>query len=221
MTRVIVVDDDFRVAAVHCGFVSRLPGFTVVGEAHSGRHALALAAELKPDLMLLDIYLPDVSGIDVLQQVRNSKIDVIAVTAARDTDTLRTAMRHGVVHYLIKPFTFEAFREKMTSYASWADALDRSAIVGQDDVDRLVGNLRTAPAERELPKGLSETTLETVRTIVETASEPMTAVDVADRSGVSRVTARRYLDYLVRADVLGVRPVYGRSGRPVHEYVKR
>lgn len=221
MTGVLVVDDDFKVASIHRSFVDRLAGFEVVGEAHSGRLALSLAAELRPDLILLDIYLPDMSGLDVLQQLQGRNIDVITITAARDVDTLRTALRLGVVHYLVKPFTFQTFREKLTSYATWAEALDRTAIVGQTDVDRLVGVLRAPPTERELPKGLSASTLRAVRRVVEAADNPLTSVEVAERCGVSRVTARRYLEHLVRLDLVNVRPVYGKSGRPVHEYTTR
>ncbi|HWL41845.1 MAG TPA: response regulator [Ilumatobacter sp.] len=221
MTRVLVVDDDFKVASIHRGFVERLPGFDVVGEAHSGRHALTLAAELQPDLMLLDIYLPDMSGLEVLQHVQGHHIDVIAITAARDVDTLRTALRLGVVHYLVKPFTFQTFRAKLASYAAWAEALDRTAIVGQTDVDRLVGVLRTPATDRQLPKGLSASTLRAVRDVIESTAEPLTSVEVAERCGVSRVTARRYLEHLVRLDLIEMRPVYGRSGRPAHEYARQ
>ncbi len=99
MKRVLVVDDDFMVASIHRQYVERVGGFVVVGEAHSGAQALELVAELKPDLLLLDIYLPDMSGLDVMRQVRaDSAVDVVAITAARDVETLRAAMRYGAIH---------------------------------------------------------------------------------------------------------------------------
>ena len=218
MIRVLVVDDDFKVASIHRDFVERIDGFEVAGEAHSGRHALAMIGELQPDLVLLDIYLPDMSGIDVMRELQGSDVDVIAITAARDVATLRSAMRLGALHYLVKPFTFQTLRDKLTSYASWAAALDRAAIIDQPDVDRLVGVLRSTPADRELPKGLSEATMRLVQTTVMEATGPLTAEEVAQRSGISRVTARRYLEHLSRIDLLLVQPVYGRNGRPQHTY---
>src|SRR6202049_1271002 len=121
MIRTLIVDDDFRVAALHRAYVEKVPGFTVVGEAGTGADALRLIAQVKPDLVLLDIYLPDISGLDVMRTIRESgasRVDVIAITAARDVESLRAAMHGGVVHYLIKPFRFAALEEKLRSYAA-------------------------------------------------------------------------------------------------------
>jgi response regulator of citrate/malate metabolism len=217
--RVLVVDDDFKVASIHRQYVERVDGFTVVGEAHTGRRALELVAELDPDLVLLDIYLPDLSGLDVMQRLQTEgDVDVIAITAARDVATLRAAMRYGALHYLVKPFTFPALREKLASYASWASELEQTTITGQAEVDRLIGALRSDPPDRGLPKGLSETTMDLIATVVRTAPGELTAVDVAEAAGVSRVTARRYLDHLRRQHQVQMRSRYGEAGRPVHLY---
>ncbi|HEV2477936.1 MAG TPA: response regulator, partial [Candidatus Dormibacteraeota bacterium] len=119
MIRTLVVDDDYRVADLHSTYTERVAGFTVAGRAHSGQGALDAVDKLRPDLVLLDVYLPDMSGLEVLQHLREDDhppVDVIAITAARDVDSLRSAMRGGVVHYLIKPFLFQAFEEKLLSY---------------------------------------------------------------------------------------------------------
>src|ERR1700694_6069232 len=107
MIRTLVVDDDYRVADLHCAYVERVNGFEVAGRAHTGVEALLSVDQLRPDLVLLDIYLPDMSGLEVLQRLREDDhppVDVISITAAREVDSLREAMRGGVVHYLIKPF---------------------------------------------------------------------------------------------------------------------
>jgi response regulator of citrate/malate metabolism len=222
MIGVLVVDDDFMVASIHRQFVERVPGFRVVGEAHSGSEAVQLVETLRPDLVLLDLYLPNMSGLDVLRQLRaTTNVDVVAVTAARDADTLRAAMQCGVVHYLVKPFTFPMLRDKLESYSSWAHALRTATISGQAEVDRLVSVLHRDAPSRALPKGLSETTMQLVESVVANAGDEITAVDVAQLVGVSRVTARRYLDHLHQSGVVTMRLQYGSSGRPLHLYSTR
>ncbi len=220
MIRTLVVEDDFRVADVHRGFVERLDGFAVVGVAHTAAEALALADSLRPDLVLLDVYLPDRSGLDVLRELRDPgrpPVDVIAITAAKDVETLRAALQGGVVHYLVKPFQFNAFREKLESYAVLHARLAMQGEVEQRDVDRIVGLLRTDPTAT-LPKGLSHATLELVATSVRDAGAALSASEVAERTGVSRVTSRRYLEHLARGGLVEIALRYGSSGRPEHRY---
>jgi response regulator of citrate/malate metabolism len=220
MIRTLVVDDDFRVADVHCAYVDRVPGFQVVGRAHTGAAALEKVEQLEPDLVLLDIYLPDISGLDVLQRLREDDIapvDVIAITAARDVESLRSAMRGGVVHYLIKPFLFPTFEEKLLSYAAARERMTRLDRAEQGDVDRIFGTLRTARTEA-LPKGLSDATLELIIQALGRSQSGLPAAVVAEEAGVSRVTARRYLDHLCQLGRAELTMRYGGPGRPEHRY---
>ena len=220
MIRTLVVDDDYRVADLHCAYVERVPGFQLAGRAHAGEAALAEVDQLQPDLLLLDIYLPDMSGLEVLRRLREDEhpaIDVIAITAARDVDSLRTAMRGGVVHYLIKPFLFPTFEEKLLSYAAARERMTRIAHAEQGDVDRIFGALRTARTQA-LPKGLSDSTLELIVQALARSRSGLPAAVVADETGVSRVTARRYLDHLCRLGRVELTMRYGTPGRPEHRY---
>ncbi|HXH89735.1 MAG TPA: response regulator, partial [Gaiellaceae bacterium] len=161
MIKTLVVDDDFMSASIHRTYVDKIAGFEAVGEAHSGAEALELVGRLQPDLVLLDIYLPDMSGLDVLRRLRQNEdeaVDVIAVTAAKDVKTLRAAMQGGVVHYIVKPFLFETFRERLERYAALKQRLDRLREASQGDVDHLFSLLRVEGRER-LPKGISAPTL--------------------------------------------------------------
>jgi response regulator of citrate/malate metabolism len=163
--RTVIVDDDFRVAALHKAYTERVPGFSVVGEARTGEDALALVDRVKPDLVLLDIYLPDMSGLDVLRALREEgrpDLDFIAITAARDVQTLRSAITGGVVHYLVKPFRFAALEEKLQSFAAARKRLSGLREADQAEVDRIFSLLRSAGPDTTLPKGLSLTTLEVV-----------------------------------------------------------
>lgn len=219
--RTLIVEDDFRVAAIHRGFIERLPSFTVVGVAHTAQDALARAESDPPDLVLLDIYLPDRSGLEVLRELHSSgrpPVDVIAITAANDVDTLRSALQGGVVHYLVKPFQFNAFREKLESYAALRSRLGRTRQVDQDEIDEVLATLRVGSSSPALPKGLSPTTFALVARTLRDTEDDLSAEQVAERTGVSRVTSRRYLDRLARSGLVAVAMRYGKTGRPEHRY---
>jgi len=219
--RTLIVDDDFRVAEIHRGFIERLPSFSVVGIAHTARDALARAEEDRPDLVLLDIYLPDRSGLEVLRELHSTgrpSVDVIAITAANDVETLRSALQGGVVHYLVKPFQFNAFREKLESYAALRSRLGQVREVDQDEIDEVFATLRAGSSAPALPKGLSPATFALVARTLRGIEDDLSAEDVALRTGVSRVTSRRYLDRLARSGLVDVTMRYGRTGRPEHRY---
>jgi two-component system CitB family response regulator len=218
--RTLVIEDDFRVAELHEAYVGRVAGFTVVGSAPTGADALEKVDRLRPDLALLDFYLPDMSGLEVLRRLREEDhpaVDVIAITAARDVDSLRGAIRGGVVHYLIKPFRFSAFEEKLASYASARARLARLGEADQGDVDRIFGTLRSSRGG-SLPKGLSDSTLDLVVAALRDSRSGLPATAVAEAAGVSRVTARRYLDHLCRLGTAELTLRYGGPGRPEHRY---
>jgi response regulator of citrate/malate metabolism len=218
--RTLVVEDDALVAEVHASYVERVPGFTVAGVAHRATEALELLAERPVDLVLLDFHLPDVKGLDMLRVLHArtaAPVDVIAVTAARDPESIRQAIAHGVSQYLVKPFAFATFADKLERYARYRAEVEHAAEPDQAEVDAMLGTLR-APTPRTLPKGLNATTLESVRDAVRETGEPLTASEVAGRCGLSRVTARRYLEHLAVEGVVTLSMRYGGTGRPEHLY---
>ena len=220
MIGVLVVDDDFMVARVHRGYVEKVPGFRVLGEAHTGADALRSVQAQRPDLVLLDIYLPDRSGLDVLRELRASAEvapDVIVVTAARDVDTVRAAMHGGVANYLVKPFAFATFADRLQRYAEGRRNLSGSGELQQSDVDRAFELVRRS-ASPPLPKGLSATTCALVVTALREAEGDLSAGETAERVGISRVSARRYLEHLSTTGQVTQRPRYGSAGRPEHRY---
>ncbi|ONI82365.1 two-component system response regulator [Saccharothrix sp. ALI-22-I] len=219
MIRVLVVDDDFMVAKVHSGYVARTPGFEVVGVAHNGADAVRLVRELRPDLVLLDVYLPDVDGLGVLRELRGlaDDVDVIVITAATDVETVRSAMRGGVLHYLIKPFEYAALRDQLAHFAALDRRLDQLASAGQADVDQVFGaRPRSVPV---LPKGLSTQTADLVERVLRNRPAGMSASECAEATELARVSARRYLEHFVSTGKAEVRLKYGGTGRPERLYV--
>ncbi|MFI6499202.1 response regulator [Nonomuraea typhae] len=212
MIRVLVVDDDFMVARIHSGYVARVPGFEVVAVAHTGHDALSVVRHLRPDLVLLDIYLPDLSGLEVLKELHD--VDVLMISAARDLPTVREAMRSGAVNYLIKPFTAAALSDRLQQYATARRRLTAlGPEVGQDEVDRMFGAVKTP-----LPKGLSSATCDLVAETLRAAGGDLSAAEAAQLAGLSRVSARRYLEHLCVVGKAELRPRYGTAGRPEHRY---
>ncbi|MBS2937365.1 response regulator [Nocardioides sp. J2M5] len=214
---VLVVDDDFMVARIHTQFVDRTPGFRVVGVSSTGQAALDDVARLRPDLVLLDVHLPDITGIDVLRRLRASGDDVgvLVVTAAREADTVRAAAAGGAAHYLVKPFDYDDLRVRLESFRAAHVAL-ASGAPRQDDIDAVFGAATSAPTAA-LPKGLSPETADAVETALAERGE-LSATECAEAVGISRVSARRYLEHFVARGNVTVRLQYGGAGRPERRY---
>ena len=220
MIRTVVVEDDFRVARIHTAYVEKVDGFEVVGEAHTAAAATEVVDTLRPDLLLLDLYLPDEHGLDLVAKLRHGDhppVDVIVITAARDLDSVRSALQHGALHYILKPFTFDSFRDKLASYATMRSRLGDAGEADQSQVDRVFGALRTEPVI-PTPKGRSPLTLGRVEKVLAGSVEGVTALGVAESTGMSRATAQRYLSYLESTGRVSVHLRYGSTGRPEHIY---
>jgi response regulator of citrate/malate metabolism len=219
MIRVLVVDDDYHVAHVHALSVAAIDGFAVVGEAHSGAAALELVASTAPNLLLLDMYLPDCSGLDVVRRISATSAqipDFLLVTAARDIESVRTAMQLGAFYYLVKPFTLAALREQLQAYSTWVHRLTAASEANQQDVDDLY-SLRGSRSRAVTTRPL-EPTMAKVLQIVTSAATPLSAADVAKALGASRPTAQRCLAELARNQLLELDLAYGTTGRPQHRY---
>jgi response regulator of citrate/malate metabolism len=228
--RVLVVEDEAIAAAAHAAYVGRLAGFELAGTAPDGQSALRLLSEFAAagnpvELVLLDMNLPDLHGLDIARRMRASGIlaDIVAITAVRELAIVRSAVAIGVVQYLIKPFTYATFADKLESYRQFRQQLagqpggSGKAGASQTDVDQAFASLR-APSELPLPKGLSVSTLASVQEFMKEQQGAVSATEVMDALGMSRVTARRYLEYLADAGTVSRTARYGTPGRPENEY---
>jgi response regulator of citrate/malate metabolism len=217
--RVLVVEDEPVAAEAHRTYVDGTPGFVTAAVAGTGAVALDALARLAIDLVLLDMNLPDTHGVELCRRIRAARldVDVLAVTSAREMVTVRAAAAHGVVGYLLKPFTSAALRDRLQAYAEYRSRLQAAGeAAGQEEVDRALAGVRPQrPAPQ--PKGMHPQTLDAVVAALR-AAEGLSAAETAVALGTSRITARRYLEYLIDAGLATRTPRYGGAGRPETEY---
>lgn len=215
--KVLVVDDDFRIAQLHGKYVEQQEGYVLVGIAHDCAEALSTARELRPDLVILDVYLPDRSGIEVVRGIREAQLrcDVILITAAKEIEIIDEAFRLGIFDYLLKPFGPDIFEDALTKFRQFREQLRSEAEPDQGFVEGLK-RLRAARATAALnpQKGIDARTLEHVAGILKGADEGRTAEQIGRLAGVSRSTARVYLNHLVESGDAEQVLQYGAVGRP-------
>ena len=219
--RVLIVEDDPMVMEINAQFVSKLPGFKLAGKAFTGKEALFLINEVKPNLVLLDYFLPDTNGLSLLHTIRNNHypLDVILLTANRDPNHIQEIFRAGVVDYIVKPFRFDRFQTALEQYRHTFKKFQENRPFDQVDLDTLTRvQLKGAELEDQLPKGLNDRTLQQILQFLKGQAEPLSSEDVAAGVGLARVTVRRYLDYLEKKGDIVMEIQYGSVGRPMNKY---
>lgn len=219
--RVMVVEDDFMVADINRQVTEQTEGFVVVKVARNGAEALEALEKGGVDLVVLDVYLPDAHGLEVLKSARRneSSADFILVTAAHDAKTVEESMRYGVCDYIIKPFDFERYRNALREYRKRREALARDGFLDQGRVDRVLEK-KPSPRGTPLPKGIAPQTLAKVRGYVDAARGEIEAAALIGALGLSRITAHRYLEYLAGSGRLRKELRYKKVGRPAVYYEK-
>jgi two-component system, CitB family, response regulator len=222
--QVLIVEDDERVADIQRLFTEKVEGFSVVGIAHSIADAEELLQILKPDLVLLDIYFPKGSGIDLLWKIRSDfrATDIILITAAKEVDILQEAIRGGVFDYIIKPIVFNRFQSTLHKFLEYRSRIATIKTIDQRDVDGLLRPVKPDKIDdEEMPKGIDAITLEKVIEVMSNLNdEGISAEKLGQLVGVSRTTARRYLEYLVSGGIVSADLSYGSVGRPERIYLK-
>ena len=218
MITTLIVEDDYHVATIHAAYVRKLRGFSVAGHASSLASARTEIRRLAPTLVLLDLYLPDGHGLELVRESlagKDHRPDFLVITAARDMSSVRAAMQLGSVHYLVKPFSFGQLEERMNAYRDLRGRLERTGEAEQHDVDALYGLLR-GPAP--LPKGQSGPTMASIRQLLQASPADVSASEIAEAVGISRSTAQRYLAELAKQGKIELHLHYGSTGRPEHRY---
>ncbi|PID21996.1 response regulator [Sporosarcina sp. P3] len=227
--RVVIVEDDFRVAKINRQLIEQIAGYEVVSEQRTASETLAYLRQLKvlPNLILLDVYIPDSSGLDLFWGLRREfpTIDIMLLTAAKEAETVEEALQGGVLDYLIKPVEPERFAKAFRRYRSSKILLSSKTELSQEDLDRILFGTEIQPAlslsADGLPKGIDRLTLERIENVIlQCTTGGLTAAHAGEAAGVSRSTARRYLEYLVLVEKVKAQLHYGDVGRPERTYIK-
>ncbi|QST00998.1 response regulator [Pontibacillus sp. ALD_SL1] len=225
--QVLLLEDDPMVQEVNKQFINSVDGFHVMDMVSNGVEGKEKIKEQMPDLVILDVYMPGEDGLEVLRYIRQEglSVDIIAVTAATDKQTIRTILQHGAVDYIIKPFKFERMKHALEQYKKHRRQLEGSDPLAQHHVDQLLyqssSHNEGLDTRHDLPKGLNQQTLTQVQKLMEQEQEPKSAEEVAVEVGIARVTARRYLEYLKEVGKIDLSVQYGSVGRPMNRYVRK
>lgn len=214
---VLIVEDDPMVLDINKNFLSKVQGFVFAGEASTGKEAYEKIIRVKPDLILLDMFLPDMSGMELFLQLRKERVpaDIIMITAARDAPTVQEAVRLGAFDYLIKPFRFERFQRALHDYLQLVRQQPASGIYAQQEIDTIFGHKED---EATLPKGLNDMTMKQILEGLMEIDGPVTSEQLAQSVGMARVTVRKYLDFLATTEKVTIDLKYGTVGRPTKYY---
>lgn len=222
MLKVLIVEDDPMVAKFNRIYLEKINGFEVVGVVHNVKDAWEVLKNNGIDLLLLDVYMPEETGLEMLVDLRRSgsNIDAIVITAANDNQSIKTALGYGAVDYLIKPFDFERFKESLVQYKKKFELMQDGQAVSQEELDSFL--LRKEHSKfnpPELPKGLTGVTFATIaKQIIIWEKNIFSTAEIAEKTGISRVSIRKYLHYLVDMDYITVQVSYQTTGRPLHKY---
>ena len=220
MYKVLIVEDDPMVAMINEQYIRRVHDFCVASKCRNGREALEYLAANEVDLLVMDVYMPQMDGFETLRQIRNRQISVsaIMVTAANDRSSLEEALQLGVLDYLVKPFTFERFRIALDKYLAHAAALKEFDTLNQKNIDFIMDRAHQI-ANDSYPKGIQQKTLELILNhLRENAGKWLTGDEIAEQIGLTSVTVRRYLSYLMESGQLSGEMNYETGGRPCMRY---
>ena len=225
--KILLIEDDPMVREVNRQFIERIEGYEIVGMASNGLIGFEKIKELQPDVVLMDIFMPEQDGVETLRQIRGEmmNVDVISVTAANDMATIQNILQLGVYDYIMKPFTFERMQQTLENYRHFKLKTEGAEDMTQQELDALIrkggveNNAASQPAlEMELPKGFNRSTLDKVMAYLRHCEDGASADEVASAIGVARVTARRYLDFMEKRQLIKVDVQYGGVGRPINQY---
>lgn len=216
----MIVDDDPMVAEINRRYVELVEGFKIEAVVHSSNEAFELLSKVEIDLILLDIFMPGITGLDLLVQLRQAGkgVDVIVISAACDRQSIKKALQFGATDYIIKPFEFERLNTALLTYKGLANLMDEQDNLSQVELDQCM-LYKEQPTVTQLPKGIDRNTLTIVWEQIKLLDKELFSTEeMAKYIGVSRVSMRKYLEFMRQIGVLKLELIYGTIGRPIYKY---
>jgi response regulator of citrate/malate metabolism len=220
MYKVLIVEDDPMVAMINEQYIKRNKNFEIVGKCSDGLSALDFLENNTVDLLILDVFMPQMDGFETLRQIRNKQItvDAIMVTAANERESLEEALHLGIVDYLVKPFTFDRFQMALEKYIAQNNALKDIETLNQKSIDHIIDNARKK-SEDLYPKGIQEKTIELIMEYLKANKNRwFTGDEIAEKIKLTGVTVRRYMNYLAESGRVVGEMNYETGGRPCMRY---
>lgn len=223
MIQTLIVEDDYRIAEIHSEFIEHLDNIKLVGKALNGKEAIEFAEKFTIDLVILDLYIPDISGLEILEELRKIQgdIDAIIISAASEKNMIQRTVRKGVFDYMIKPIKQERLIESIKRYQLFNERFSNEETINQHFLDNhfgLKGNVEIE--EQRTPKGIDPLTLNKIKKMIDQTANGVAAERMGENIGVSRTTARRYLEYLTSLGEIKADLAYGTVGRPERRYYR-
>lgn len=218
---VLIVEDESELAQLHAELIDKHPRLRLVGIASSLAEAQTQLAQKRPQLMLLDNYLPDGKGITLIGNplLAHAHCSVIFITAASDMETCSQAIRNGAFDYILKPVSWKRLSQSLERFVQFAEQQRVWKIVDQQNVDALYQLQARNYRQDNGSKGIEVTTLARIQKLFEGQTGRCFSVDdVVNETGLSRTTTRRYLEHCVEAGFLRVEMLYGKIGHPRRLY---
>ena len=219
---VVIAEDDPKIAEIQSRFIEKIEGFEVVGIGNTIAESEEIIDVFQPDLVLLDVFFPDGNGVDLLWKIRRlyKNIDIIFITAAKEVATLQDAIRGGAFDYVLKPMTFSRFQSTLRKFSEHRNKLKGITNLDQLNVDQIIHPAQDAgKIDARMPKSINPLTLERIEDEVKKLGDDgVNAEEMGMQVGISRTTARRYLEFLVSRGTVKPTLVYGSVGRPERLY---
>ncbi|UTW00949.1 response regulator [Marinomonas rhizomae] len=220
---VMIVEDDLRASYVLENTINQHSDFYVAAVCESMLEADLKAEAFDPELIMVDISLPDGSGIDLVTSLKSKGIRAafMMTTAERETATIEKAIQLGVMDYLVKPIRMSRVLQALDDYLDFRKRITKNDKIDQQDIDALFRKSASIDSTRKTPKGIDENTLEKLTQHLDTmGNAPFTAEEIGDAINLSRITARRYLEYLEAQGQVSMALDYKTGGRPKQRYTK-
>lgn len=180
---ILVVDDHLIVREGLISVLRTFPEFEIIGDASSGKMAIALCEKLYPDVVLMDLKMPQMSGVEATRVIRERfpHTQVLVLTSFIDDELIQAALEAGAIGYLLKDASIHEIANAVRSVAQ------KQTVLAPEVMERLMHTRMTV--DKEEAYSLKSRELEVLRLMV----EGLTNIEIAERIMLSKATVKYYI----------------------------